>query len=416
MQTIELTTEQMAYGGAALARYEGKVIFVPYALPNERVRVRVTFTNKRWVKAELLDVLEASPERIEPLCSHFGPQRCGGCHWQHIQYEAQLRYKYEIVCEQLQRIGRIKEPPVKPCLGMDEPWHYRNHVQLHHHHDGVGFVRADKKGIYAIDSCEIMNQAIYPLFELVKEDYNDSFKRLILRGSEETKEQLVIFEGKNVNRISSLLPKNCNIVKREKNGRVRSIRGDVAYHEEVNGQQWRVHANSFFQVNTGQAEQLLSVVKELLPPLSGNELLVDCYAGVGLFGLSLIEMVQKVYLIESQSSAVADANRHTDQTEDVTVIRGKAEDVLSNWSKYGPSPDILLLDPPRAGCKEVILHQLGEMKIPTIIYISCDPTTQARDINHLITLGYVLDVVQPIDLFPHTYHIESVARLRYFIE
>ena len=416
MQIIDLTTEQMTYGGAALARHEGQVIFVPYALPNERVRVRVGSTEKRWAKGKLIEILTPSPERVEPACIHFGAQRCGGCHWQHIDYEAQLRYKYEIVCEQLRRIGRIDDPPVRSCLGMSEPWHYRNHVQLRRGDGGLGFVRADKQGVYAIDSCEIMNRAIYPLFEAIKSGYDEPFKRLILRGSQETGEQLAIIEGKPTELIISQLPDDCHVVKRDKKGRVRPIRGKVAYHEEVNGQRWRVHANSFFQVNTQQAEQLLRVVKEFLLPLRGDEILVDCYAGVGLLGLSLADAVKQVYLVESHAGAVADARRHAAQSKNATVIQATTEHALSHWSQYGPRPDVLLLDPPRAGCKEVVLCQLGTMHIPTIIYVSCDPTTQARDIRRLLDLGYVLDVVQPIDLFPHTYHIESVARLRYFIE
>lgn len=416
MQIIDLTTEQMTYGGAALARHEGQIIFVPYALPNEQVRVRVRSTKKRWAKAELIKILEPSPERIEPACIHFGASRCGGCHWQHIRYEAQLRYKHEIVCEQLQRIGRIDDPPVQPCLGMNEPWHYRNHVQLRRSDDGLGFVRADKQGVYAINSCQIMNRAIYPLFEAAKTSCDEPFKRLILRGSEETGERLAIFEGKPSQPIISQLPNDCHVVKRDKKGRVRPIRGKIAYHEEANGQRWRVHANSFFQVNTQQAEQLLRVVKEFLFPLRGDEILVDCYAGVGLFGLSLADAVKQVYLVESQPNAVADARRHAAQSKNTTVIRATTEHALSHWSQYGSPPDVVLLDPPRAGCKEVVLHQLGKMQIPTIIYVSCDPTTQARDIRRLLDLGYVLDVVQPIDLFPHTYHIESVARLRNFIE
>jgi 23S rRNA (uracil1939-C5)-methyltransferase len=416
MNTITLTTEKMTYKGAALARDEGRVIFVPYALPDERIRVRLRSTKKGWAQAELIEVLEASPERVEPACPHFGAQKCGGCHWQHADYEAQLRYKSEIVREQLQRIGRIKEPPVRACLGMEEPWHYRNHVQLRQSPAGLGFGRADHDGIYAIDSCLIMNQATHELFEATQRLEDPKLKRLVLRGSDETGERLAILEDGKSDTLINLLPADCAVAKRDRKGRVCSIRGQVSYHEQLGGKQWRIHANSFFQINTRQAEHLLTVVKELAGPFTGNETLLDAYAGVGLFGLSLAEKVGRVFLLESHAKAIADARQNASAlgqvASEVTIIHGTIEEALSNWADYGPSPDILLLDPPRTGCKKNVLSILGKMAIPTIIYLSCDPSTQARDIHELLEQGYTLEAVQPVDLFPQTYHIESIALLR----
>jgi 23S rRNA (uracil1939-C5)-methyltransferase len=411
MEILELTTEQMTYGGAALARHEGRVIFVPYALPGERVQVRLKPTAKRWAEAELLAVLEPGPDRIEPRCPHFGPGKCGGCHWQHASYEAQLRYKTDIVREQYERIGKIENPPVQPCLGMAEPWYYRNHVQLRNTPEGLGFVREDNRGIYPIEVCFIMNRAIYPLFQAANGAASATLERLVLRGSERTGGRLAILEGKAPQPRDLPLPGDAAVALRARKGQVQPVRGEPAHAEQVEDRRWRVSANSFFQVNTVQAEALLATVRRFLGALRGDETLLDAYAGSGLFGLSLAREVGQLYLVESHPAAVADARRHAAGQENVTIIEGTTERVLPQWARYGPPPDIVLLDPPRAGCKDAVLQFLGEMAVPTIIYVSCDPATQARDLRTLLDAGYRLDIAQPVDLFPQTFHIETVARL-----
>ncbi len=406
-EVVELVTEQMSYGGSALARHEGRVIFVPYALPGERVRVRLRPTKKRWAEAELIEVLEASPDRVVPRCPHFGPHRCGGCQWQHARYEAQLRYKSEIVREQLERIGKIESPPVLPCLGMAEPWAYRNNVQLSSTPDGPGFVRADNQGIFPIEVCFIMNRAIYPLFEQVAGAPLAGVRRVALRGSERTGERLAIVEGEAQAPLP--FPPQVPVVVRERRGHAR---GEAAsYHEQAAGRTWQVSADSFFQVNTEQAEALLGVVRALAEPLQGTERLLDAFAGSGFFGLSLADAVAHTYLVESHPAAIADAQRHAAGRADVTIIHAAAEEALPRWAEIAPAPDLVLLDPPRAGCQEEVLQALGNLAVPTIIYVSCDPSTQARDLRRLLELGYTLDLVQPVDMFPQTYHIESVARL-----
>jgi 23S rRNA (uracil1939-C5)-methyltransferase len=412
MDSVELQTERMAAGGAALARHEGRVIFIPYALPGERVRVRLRTGRKGWSAAELIEVLESSAERVEPLCPHFGQGKCGGCHWQHASYDAQLRYKTDIVREQLERIGKIDNPPVLPCIGMEEPWRYRNHVQMRNTPEGLGFVREDNRGIHPIDVCFIMNDAIYPLFKAVDGRQHPEIERLVLRGSERTGERLVILEGDAPAGLPSALPEGVPIVHRERKGRLRPLGGATSYHEQVGGRLWRIGANSFFQVNTLQAETLLRVAEDMIGPLEGTETLLDAYAGSGLFGLSLADRVGHTYLVESHPAAVADARHHAAGRQDVTIIEALAENILPRWRDPGPRPDLVLLDPPRAGCKEVVLQRLGEMAAPTIIYVSCDPATQARDIRYLVDRGYRLDGVQPVDMFPQTHHIEAVAKLR----
>ncbi len=410
MHTVQVTPTQMAYGGAAVARHEGQVVFVPYALPDERVDVAIPPGTKRWVEGDLVDIVEPSAIRVTPPCPHFGMGKCGGCQWQHADYPAQLRFKTDIVRDQLTRIGGVKEPPVLPCLGMATPWHYRNHIQLRVGQKQLGFVSENHSGIYPIDSCEIANAVLYPLLVRLASVPLEGISRIALRGSQRTGERMAIIEGDGAAELLPLLPADCSVVTRDKKGVVRAIRGDVVFHEEAAGRLWQIHANAFFQVNTVQAEQLLATVQRFMGNVNGNEQVVDGYAGSGFFGLSLADSVGHVSLIESHPAAIESARFHARTMTNVRILHGKTEDVLTEWGTLA-SPDIMVLDPPRAGCAPAVLESLGKVKVPTIIYVSCDPSTQARDIRRLRDFGYFLDVVQPVDLFPHSYHIEAVARL-----
>lgn len=411
MQPVEITPTQMAYGGAAVARHEGQVVFAPYALPDETVEVAIPPSTKRWVEGVVVDIVKPSTARVTPPCPHFGIGKCGGCQWQHADYAAQLRYKSEVVRDQLQRIGGIEAPPVLPCIGMETPWHYRNNIQVRVGATGLGYISEDRAGVYPIDSCEIANSAIQPLLEILAHTPLEGVKRIALRGSTRTGERMAIVEGTSAAAVAAALPPDCSVLHREpKSGRLRVVRGTATFTEIAAERAWQIHANAFFQVNTVQAEQLLATVKTLLGELEGAEQLVDGYAGAGFFGLSLAAQVGHVWLVESHPAAVESARAHAQEVPNATIIHGTTEDILATWGNR-PRPDIVLLDPPRAGCAPAVAKLLGLLRVPTIIYVSCDPSTQARDIRQLRDFGYSLDVVQPVDLFPQSYHIESVARL-----
>ncbi len=410
MRIVELSPTQMAYGGSALGRDDGQVVFVPYTLPGERVHVSIPDTPKRWVAGTLTEMVEPSADRVTPRCLHFGPGKCGGCQWQHADYAAQLRYKTEIVREQLRRLGGVQTPPVQPCIGMVSPWAYRNNVQLRMSVEGVGYVSEDHHGIFPILDCWIINSAIYPLLKAVAAQPLPGVARLTLRGSARTGERMAIVEGETADAVVAILPRDCAVLHRDKKGNITAVRGDIFYHEAAGGRRWRIHANSFFQVNTEQAEQLLSLVRTYIGTDTRAARVVDAYAGSGFFGVSLADEVEQVWLIESHPGAIKSARFHATGQANVTVVHDTTEKALSRWGNR-PTPTIAVLDPPRAGCDVAVLESLGKMQVSTIIYVSCDPSTQARDIRRLRDFGYILDVVQPVDLFPHTYHIESVARL-----
>lgn len=431
---VELTLEAMAYGGAALGRYEGRVVFVPYALPGERVRVRLTRERKRWAEAELVEVVAPSRGRVIPRCPHFGPHKCGGCQWQHIDYEAQLRLKSEIVREQLRRIGRFEAPPVRDCLGnLADPWMYRNNVQLHVSAEGnVGFVNADRSAVHPIDVCYIMNPAVYALFQQIERegpgeaigitepdptpDVSPTVRRIGLRGSVRTGDQMIVLEteGDAVPAIELDRPVAVTLrVGGEEEAPVTvPLRGEPWNEEELGGRRWHISGGSFFQVNTEMAEQLLAVVRDFAGPLSGRERILDAYAGVGTFGLSLAPTAGLVWLVEAHPQAVADAHINAAWLQNVEILEGTAETILPAWPVDRPRPDLAILDPPRAGCEVPALDSLIGLQVPRIVYVSCDPATLARDLRRLADAGYELDAVQPVDLFPQTFHIESVARLQ----
>lgn len=411
-QALELEVTQMAHGGEALGRApDGRVVFVGYALPGERVRVRLTEAHKRWARGVAEAVLHPSPDRVEPPCPHFGPAACGGCQWQHAAYEAQLRYKTEIVREQLRRLGKLDDAAVEPCLGMDEPWHYRNHVQLHVDEAGrLGFVRADGQGVEPIQTCLIMNAAVHELFHQFEADF-PALRRVALRGSTRTGDRMVILETEEDEPPEVEVDFPVSVVLVLGDGTPVTLVGSPYIYEEVAGRRWRISATSFFQVNTEMADRLVALVREAAAPLYGIETVIDAYAGVGTLGISLAPEAGHVILVEANPVAVEDARANAADCDNVSWIEGATEEVLPGWD--GPHPDLVVLDPPRAGCAPAVLEALVTLRPRKVIYVSCDPATLARDLGRLVRAGFRLGRVQPLDMFPQTYHVECVAVLEW---
>jgi len=399
----------MAHGGAALGRYEGRVLFVPYAIPGETVRVEIVEAHERWARARLLEVVEPSLDRIaDPQCPHFGPSRCGGCHWQHIAYPAQLAYKKEVVLDQLARIGKIAGPPVHEVIPSPSPWGYRNQVQLRPAGDGaLGFVRAGNDGIQPIRTCPIMHPLLAELFDQLDLDFPD-LARLTLRAGVATGDAMAILETREDEppEIAVDLPLSVNFMLSD--GTPVTLVGNAWIAEEVAGRLWRVSAPSFFQVNREMAEQLVQVVRDYAAPRE-TETLLDLYAGVGLFGLTLAPLAGRAFLVEENPHAVADALENAAGQENVTLLEGPVEEALAEWEE---PVDIVVLDPPRGGCAPDVPAALSRLAPARLVYVSCDPATLARDLRRLLEGPFRLIDVQPLDMFPQTYHIECVALLR----
>ncbi len=411
-RVLELDLTQMAHGGEALGRApDGRVVFVGYALPGERVRARLTDVRKRWARGVAEAVLRPSPDRVEPPCPHFGPQACGGCQWQHAAYEAQLRYKTAIVREQLRRLGKLDDGAVRPCIGMAEPWHYRNHVQLRVDEAGrLGFVRADGQGIEPIETCLIMNPAVHDLFHQLEADF-PALRRVALRGSTRTGDRMVILETDEDEPPEVEVDFPVSVVLVLGDGTPVTLVGSPYIYEEVAGRRWRVSATSFFQVNTEMADRLVELVREAAAPLYGIETVIDAYAGVGTLGISLAPDAGHVILVEANPVAVEDARANAADGDNVSWVEGATEEVLPAWE--GPRPDLVVLDPPRAGCAPAVLEALTALRPKKIVYVSCDTATLARDLGRLVRGGFALRWVQPLDMFPQTYHVETVTLLEW---
>jgi len=404
---FELHLTDMAHGGDALGRHEGKVIFVPYAIPGEEALVEIVEDKGRYARARLVEILSPSPHRVDPPCPHFGPGRCGGCQWQHIAYPAQLELKAAVVGDQLARLGRLPDVPLKmkPTIPSASPWHYRNHVQFSVGDDGrLGFVATAGRRVETIEVCYLLHPILDELFAALDLEL-PGLARLSLRAGVNTGDQMMIFETHDdlPPALESDLPVSCVLLLSD--GTPVNLIGNNHITEVVAERRFHISAPSFFQVNTAVAEELVRVVGEYLAP-AGDETLLDAYCGVGTFALSLADQVGQVIGIEEAAGAVADARLNVAELTNVEFIEGSVEALLPQLDR---PIDLAVLDPPRQGCKPEALRALIELAPRRIVYVSCDPATLARDARKLAGGGYRLVEVQPVDMFPQTYHIESVA-------
>ena len=403
--TVQLTA--MAHGGSALGRHGGQVIFVPYAIPGETVRVELVESHTRWARARLAEIVEPSQHRVEAPCPHFGPGKCGGCQFQHIAYEAQAGFKQEVVADQLWRVGSLSEVAVQDIIGAAEPWGYRNHVQFHLTPEGrLGFLTADTHHVVPVEECLILDPLLDELWAAFDMEWPQLF-RLSMRCGSATGDRMAIFELDHYEDfdIEVDFPVSCVLLLAD--GEAVVLMGNDHLVDHVAGHDFRISAGSFFQVNTAGAEALVELVRHSLAP-AGDEVLLDLYCGVGLLGLSLADQVRRVIGIEVAPSAASDFvyNAQGMGQVQVELLEGKAQPTLS---RLGEAVDLLVLDPPRAGAGKEVVSEIARLGPRRIAYVSCDPATLARDARHLVERGYSLQEVQPVDLFPQTYHVETVA-------
>jgi 23S rRNA (uracil1939-C5)-methyltransferase len=409
---IELTLTTLTYGGDAMGRdSSGRAIFVPFGLPGETVRVRLVDERKGFARAELLEVLHASPRRIAPRCAHFG--KCGGCHYQNLSYSDQLAAKTDILRDQLTRIGKIENPPVQPIVPSPAEWNYRNHVQFHLDGDAnLGFIAAGTQsarhepplGVLPISECHLPEEPLNALWPNLHFEPGTALERVSLRAGEEL---LLVLESDSPETPEVQIEAELSVVHLTEDDAV-VIAGDDHLVIEVLGRPFKVSAGSFFQVNTLMAAKMVEHVLALVPINHPPLTILDVYCGVGLFSAFLAPRCQKLIGIELSPSACADFAVNLDEFENVELYEAPAESVLP---ALHVKPDVVLLDPPRAGLDQAALDALMALQPPTILYVSCDPSTLARDLKRMLERGYKLQQVTPFDLFPQTYHIESISVL-----
>jgi 23S rRNA (uracil1939-C5)-methyltransferase len=380
---------------------------VPFAIPGEQVRVEIIEERPTFVRARLVEVLSASPERVTPVCKHFG--ECGGCHYQHMSYPAQLKGKRQIVTDQLTRIGGIESPNVLDTIPSPNPLYYRNHVQFSQASDGkLGYIRFDKSAnemVLPITECHIAQPEIMELFYQIDVEKLDVEQIGVRVGADEA---MVVFESETGEPPDVELDLPISVASVGKDGQSLNMIGSQHLIHEVRGRAFQVSPASFFQVNTPQAEQLVGLVLEALG-LSGGETVLDLYSGVGLFSAFIAPVAARVIGVEAFSPAVRDAEVNLDEFDNIELYESPVEIALEHIAEETLENVSVVLDPPRAGCDKAVIEQLLRIKPKHIVYVSCDPATLARDAKRLAAGGYRLISAQPLDMFPQTYHVETVA-------
>ena len=400
--TVELTT--YAYGGESLGRLpDGRAVFVPFALPGETVQVRLVEEKAGYARGELQAVLVASPDRLLPRCSHY--TLCGGCHYQHIPYEKQLEIKTTILRDQLERIARLKDPPIEPCVASPNPFNYRNHVQFHLTAQGkLGYQQMRSNKTFALQECHLPEEALNQLWPLLDFEPMPGLKRIHLRQGIEEDTILVLESNEAEPPEVSVEDLAVSVVFQGPQSN-QVLAGSEYVVMEVLDHNFRVSAGSFFQVNIPVVEAMVSHLLEQLL-VHSNDTVLDIYAGVGLFSAFLAPAAERLIAIESNENACEDFTINLNEFDNVELYQATAEEVLPDLEVR---PHVIIVDPPRAGIGRQAMDGILAMSPEILAYVSCDPATLARDARRLIEAGYLLKQITPFDVFPQTYHIESIS-------
>ncbi len=394
---FEIDVEKLVYGGDGLARRDGQVILTPYVLPGERVEVEAGEERAGLLRARLLRVVTPSLDRVAAVCPYFA--RCGGCHYQQAGYEQQLAAKRAILIETLARVGKIT-PPGEIRVVHGEPWGYRNRAQFHIDGTGIGYLEARSHKLCTINQCPIVSPRIHAALTVVRQMLHDPkwprFAGSIELFTNETDLQLNVLETERP------------IARRFFDWCGEMLGGPVsgAIEYPAAGAVFRVSHNAFFQVNRFLVDQL---VENALEQAEGENAL-DLYAGVGLFSLPLARCFAHVTAVESSSAAVRDLAHNAERAGIAVSTQQLPVDAFLR--SLETTPDFVLADPPRAGLGASVVKELARLAPPRITIIACDPATLARDLAGLTAVGYKIEGIILIDLFPQTFHIETVVHLR----
>lgn len=448
-----LKIDGMGYQGEGIGKINGFTVFVPGALPGEKVNIKVIKVNKSFAFGKLFHVIEPSSERVNPSCPIY--KRCGGCQLQHMSYRAQLNFKKNRVKDCLERIGKfqvaetISENGLKlyDTIGMKNPYRYRNKVQLpvgrFNSKLKIGFYANRSHDIIDMDSCLIQNESADEAVKFIREwiekynipVYDEKAGRGIVRhimirkafttgeimvvivtyGSKlPAKDEFIEILTGNISHIVSIIQnindKKTNVVLGQKSI---TLWGKDSISDYIDNFKFNISPLSFFQVNPLQTRVLYHKALEYAG-LTGNEIVFDAYCGTGTISLFLSQKAKKVYGVEIIEAAVENAriNAAENGIHNVEFITGKSEEIIPRLIEQGTRADVVVVDPPRKGCVAALLHSIADMAPRTIVYVSCDPATLARDLAILRDLGYVAEKVQPVDMFPETAHVETIVSLQ----
>lgn len=402
-----LAITDIANGGQGIGRHEGKPIFVPYTIPGEEITARIVTDKGRYAFGEGVQVLAASADRVQPSCQHFGPKRCGGCQWQHMNYQAQLALKTDIVADQLSRIGNFNDVPVLMTFPSPKQWEYQHQALFYPIKGGkLAYKATDGEPRIIVEECPITVPAILEVAEKLDLDIPTLSHVKILDNGQG--EQMIILSTSDDEPPELELDFNASVNFLTEDNEPANLIGATHLIYKLLGRSFRVTAGSFLRSNLAQIETLVNVVLGMLK-IKGDENVLDLYAGVGIFSSVLAPKVGLVTCIESYPPSATDAEENLQDFDNVDVIEGGVADVLPDLEeKY----QIAVIDPPPQGMDRFDIDALEPFQPAQIVYIGQDPATLARDTKRLVErFGYTLHQVQPIDFEPQTFRTVSVAYL-----
>lgn len=447
---VELSPDKAVYEGDALAKIEGFPVFVQGGCPGDRLKVKIVKANKNYANAVIEEILEPSPHRVKPFCPLHNV--CGGCGWQHMDYEFQLEQKRNIVQETVKKITGL-DIEVKPVLPSPQTREFRSKVQYPVSQTKVskrllaGYYKRGSHELVNIKYCPIQPKIIDKITEFIRNKaqelgisgYNENIKKgfkgelrhIVYRFSKSKNECIIIFvvnDTKLSEKFKNLAKKimaefahvkGCLINYNTSNsnliltGDTRKIQGENHIIEEIDGKVFKISANSFFQVNIGSAENIFNTVKEIIQTNYPSSRILDAYSGVSSFGIWLSDIAKEVVSVEEAPSATKDAadNVKLNNVTNLTALNGDAKKIFEQLVEKGEKFDVTVLDPPRKGCEKESLDYAIKLSEKAIVYVSCNPSTLARDLKYLHENGFTTRYIQPVDMFCHSYHIESVAWL-----
>lgn len=437
--------EDLTHDGAGVAKVEGYPLFIHGALPGEDVHIHVLKTLKSYGFAKLLEIEHASPFRVEAPCPVF--DTCGGCQIQHLSYEGQMTFKRKLVRDAITRIGKLPDVPVHAVKGMENPWRYRNKSQIPFGmEDGrvvAGFYQPRSHRIADTDICLIQTPEADTLMAGIKrklaelgiepyeeETHRGQLRHVVVRKARATGEIMVVLITKRkkfpqaeqaVDLIRELVPETVSIVQNVNPEKTNVIFGEETItmwgkdviEDQIGGVRFEISARSFYQINPEQTEVLYGQALEYAN-LTGEETVIDAYCGIGTISLFLAKRAKFVMGVEIVAPAIEDAKRNAQLNgiSNTLFEAGPAEQVIPRWYKEGKKADVLVVDPPRKGCDEQLLHTILKQRPERVVYVSCNPATLARDLRILEDGGYRTQEVQPVDMFPQSTHCEAVAWLQ----
>lgn len=442
-QQMTLTIKSLGINGEGIGYYKRKIVFVEKALPGEVVHAEVTDVKETYAVARLVRVVERSPARVEPPCPVY--EECGGCSLQHMDYQAQLASKRELVIESLRKYARLENPPVAETIGMENPWGYRNKAQFQVGRQNgrlvAGLYQTGSHRLVDLESCRVQHEATNEIVRTARQVMEelgipayDERKRtgvirtIVARAAFATGEtQLTLVTAtEEIPRVKELilelrtrLPGLVSIVQnvnRKKTSLVfgdttRQLWGRPSIAEQLGELSFDLSARAFFQLNPEQTRKLYEEVKKAAG-LTGSELVLDLYCGTGTIALWLAPYAREVRGIELIPEAVEDARRNAEKNgaANATFHVGRAEVLMPKWAKQGVKPDVVVVDPPRTGLDDALIHSLLDVQPQRIVYVSCNPSTLGKDVAKLLA-RYELVSAQPVDMFPHTSHVECCSLL-----